>query len=137
MEYLTGSKSLEQLECDYWKEPIEYPSRLVQNCYEFRKIPLRELNVEQLRLLISQNIGLDYLIALGIEKLKTNVLAEGDLYEGDLLVAISKTSNDFWRENVNEFKILKNIVTKNSDTIKTQLGEKKFDKLQNFINHGL
>ena len=137
MKITTEFKTLEQLENAFWKEPVEFPSGLVQNCHKYRKIPLNKLTIEQLRLLISQKIGLDYLVLLGIEKLKTNVLAEGDLYEGDLLVTISKVPLEFWRENRTEFDTFKSIVTESSSLLKNQLGEKELDRLKSRINHGI
>lgn len=126
-------KSIEQLENDYWKESTEFPSGMVENCYSYRKIPINELTIEQLRLLISQKIGLKYLVRLGIEKLENNVLAEGDFYEGDLLVAISNLPTEYWKENQSEFRALENIVERNSDLIKKELGEKKFDRIKERI----
>ncbi len=46
-----------------------------------------------MRLLISQKIGIDYLIGIALEKLKRNILAEGDF-----LVAVSKIPAEYWTE---------------------------------------
>ena len=73
------NKSIEQLENDYWKDEIQFPSSLVINCHKYRKIPINELTIEELRLLISQKIGIEYLTELAIKKLELNILAEGDL----------------------------------------------------------
>ncbi|WP_431124342.1 contact-dependent growth inhibition system immunity protein [Flagellimonas flava] len=124
---MTYSKSLEQLENDYWEEPGDFPSGLVQNCYKYRKIPLNELTIEQLRLLIGQNIGLTYSVPLAMEKLKTNVLEEGDFYEGDLLVAVSKVQVEFWKENQTEFETFKKVIETNSEIIANELGPKDLD----------
>lgn len=43
------NKSIEQLENDYWKDEIDFPSNLVINCHKYRKIPIKELTIEQLR----------------------------------------------------------------------------------------
>ena len=134
IEKKIAGKSIEQLENDYWKEPAEFPSGLVLNCYLYRKIPVNELNVEQLRLLISQKIGLEFLVGIGIEKLKTNVLAEGDLYEGDLLVAISNVPTEYWYENQNELWTIEGIIKRKSHVIKSELGDKEFDHLSERIS---
>jgi len=123
------SKSIEQLENDYWKDEIEFPSNLVINCHKYRKIPIKDLTIEQLRLLISQKIGIDYLSEIAIEKLEQNILAEGDLYEGDLLEAILGLPTEFWTNKQNEFRTLQSLVEQNSELIKIELGEKKFDRI--------
>ena len=52
--------------------------------------------------MIGQNIGLNFLIPIAIEKLKQNILAEGDFYEGDLLKSVLTSETDYWkRENEN------------------------------------
>ncbi|NDU99271.1 contact-dependent growth inhibition system immunity protein [Spirosoma terrae] len=89
---------MEQLENDVWTE-IAFPSRLVESCYSYRKIPLSDLTVEQLRLLISQQIGLVYLVPLALDVLWENILAEGDLYEGDLLASVAGLPLTFWQEH--------------------------------------
>ena len=127
------TKSIEQLEKDYWKEPSEFPTDLVKKCYEYRKISIAELTDEQIRLLISQQIGTEYLIGVALEKLERNILTEGDFYEGDLLVAVSGLPTEFWTEKQSEFRTFKNLVERNSELIKTELGEKKFDRINEKI----
>ena len=131
------TKSIEQLEKDIWKNPSEFPTDLVEKCYRYRKISIAELTNEQIRLLISQKIGIDYLIEIALEKLERNILTECDFYEGDLLMAVSGLPIEFWKENQTEFLNFKTIVERNSELIKIELGEKKFDKLKNIIENGI
>ena len=123
------TKSIEQLEKDIWKNPSEFSTDLVEKCYEYRKISIAKLTNEQIRLLISQRIGIEYLIGIVLEKLERNILTECDFYEGDLLVAVSNLPTEFWNKNKTEFLIFKNIVKRNSELIKNELGEKKFDQI--------
>ena len=88
-------KSLENLEKDYWGEP-DIESHLVKTCHQLRKKPLREFAIEDLRIMIGQNIGLKFLVPLALEKLKQDILAEGDYYEGDLLKATLTCEKEFW-----------------------------------------
>ncbi len=90
------SKSLQQLEGEDWGEPT-YPSHLVCECHRLRRIPLREFTVENLRIMIGQNIGLQYLVPLALERLQTDPYAEGDMYPGDLLVSVLRSDAEFWR----------------------------------------
>lgn len=118
-------KSIEQLENNYWKEESEFPTNLVLRCFEYRKIKLSKLTIEQIRLLISQNIGIEFLISIALEKLEENIIIEGNLYEGDLLDSVSKISPEFWKKNKIEFEKFKIIVKKNREKIETELGEKE------------
>lgn len=83
--------------------------------------------------MISQKIGIEYLAELVIKKLELKILAEGDLYEGDLLQAVLSLPTEFWSEKQTEFLTLQNLVEQNSELIKTELGEKKFDRINEKI----
>jgi hypothetical protein len=123
------SKSLEQLENDYWKEESEFPTGLIQRCFEYRKVRLSDLTNEQIRLLISQKIGLKFLIGIALEILEQNIIAQGDLYKGDLLDVVSKVPAEFWNEKQTEFQSFIKIVELNSELIKTEFSEKEFDQV--------
>jgi len=122
------TKSIEQLEKDFWSD-IDFPSVLVEKCHSYRKIPVQELTTEQTRTLIGQNIGIKYLVPKAYEILSKNILAEGDLYEGDLLSAVLSIDEVFWDSNPKwkiSFKNLVNlkqaeIVEKSESNIHRQL----------------
>lgn len=89
------TKSIEQLEgCAWPTDP--YQSYVVQESQRLRKIPISALTNENLRLLIGQRIGLEFILPMAMERLIENPLASGDLYQGDLLAAVAATSDDFW-----------------------------------------
>jgi hypothetical protein len=89
-------KSLSELEGSTWGEP-EFDSHVVSDCHRLRMVPLRALTVENLRLLIGQEIGLEYLVPLAIEHLSANPFVEGNHYPGDLLASVVGTSRTFWK----------------------------------------
>jgi contact-dependent growth inhibition (CDI) system CdiI-like immunity protein len=130
------TKSIEQLEKDVWKNPSEFPTDLIEKCYRYRKISIAELTDQQIRVLISQQIGTEYLIGVALKKLDWNILTDCEFYEGDLLFAVSGLPPEFWKENQIEFRTFKNLVEQNSELIKDELGENKFDKLINRIGNG-
>lgn len=123
------TKSIEQLEKDKWEVPLEFPTDLVEKCFQYRKINTGELTNEQLRLLISQNIGLEYLLGIALEILEQDICAEGDFYKGDLLDSVSKVSKDFWAKKPTEYQKLKQLVELNSVKIKSEMGEKEFSRI--------
>jgi hypothetical protein len=68
--------TLEKLESSVWAKP-DFDSHLVNRCHQLRKVPLNKLTVEDLRILIGQQIGLKFIVAIAIEKLSVDILAEG------------------------------------------------------------
>lgn len=87
--------TLTQLERDDWGAP-PYDSHVVTECHRLRHVPLRDLTVENLRLLIGQGMSLTYLVPLALEHLFRDPRVEGDLYPGDLLKAVQGVAEDFW-----------------------------------------
>jgi hypothetical protein len=60
---------------------------------------VEDLEIEDLRLLIGQNEALDICIPLALEILKSNPMAEGDFFAGDLLKNTLQADIDFWKSN--------------------------------------
>ncbi len=92
------NKTLEELDGENWGKP-NYDSYVVSNCHRLRRVPLKDLSVEDLRLMIGQDIGLRYLIPLALVQLEDDPFVEGDLYPGDLLKSVLGTSHDFWDQH--------------------------------------
>jgi hypothetical protein len=88
-------KTLQELDGEVWGGP-ELNSYLVTNCHRLRRIPLRDLKVEDLRLMIGQGVSLQFLIALAMENLEKNPFVEGDFYPGDLLKNVLEVGREFW-----------------------------------------
>ena len=112
-------KTLEVLENDFWGPP-EFESHLVITCHKLRKVPLQELSPENLRMLIGQEIGLQYLIPLALDILENNLLVSGDMFEGDLLCSVAQVSRQFW-DNHEDLKVrafeLSHAITSSIETL--------------------
>ncbi|MFJ8631601.1 contact-dependent growth inhibition system immunity protein [Streptomyces sp. NPDC093568] len=91
-------RSLEELERVRWPAPPADASRLVATVHALRHRPIGDLTVEDMRLLIGQNVGLSHLLPLALEVLRDDPMAEGDMYEGDLLFAVVTRSPAIWNE---------------------------------------
>ncbi|MFP8939971.1 contact-dependent growth inhibition system immunity protein [Streptomyces fenghuangensis] len=91
-------RSLEELERDRRPAPSGGETRLMATVRELRRKPIGGLTVEDMRLLISQDVGLGHLLPLAVEVLRTDPLAEGDMYEGDLPAAVLTGSAEVWSE---------------------------------------
>lgn len=90
--------TLSQLERDDWGPP-PYDSSVVTECHRLRHVPLKDLTVENLRLLIGQRISLAYTVPLALEHLSRDPMVSGDLYPGDLLKAVRSIEDDFWAQH--------------------------------------
>ncbi len=104
------SKALQELENEDWGEP-NFDSHLVQECHRLSRVPLQDFTAENLRIMIGQNFGLDYLIPLAVEKLEENPLIEGGFYAGDLLANVLRADSSFW----SKFPELKSKVARIAD----------------------
>ena len=92
--------------------------------------------MEDLRIIIGQNFNLDIIISLAIDKLKENILAEGDLYPGDLLKNVLDSDPDYWKKHKEHWLTIKRLYTVNlkifeSDNSYKQIIKsfKRFEKL--------
>jgi hypothetical protein len=92
------SRSLEEIEDDRWGDPPADATRLISTAYALHKRPIGALDVEGLRLLISQQIGLDALVPLALDQVERDPLAAGDFYPGDLLDALMRrVPESYWQ----------------------------------------
>lgn len=88
-------RTIEELEGDRWGEP-NYESHLVSECHRLRKVPLRLFTIENLRIMLGQNIGSQYLVPIALEHLEVEPFVEGDFYPGDLLCNVLSLPHSFW-----------------------------------------
>ena len=91
--------TLEQLEGDDWGDPVPDSTPLVRRTLRLRRMPVETLSTEDLRLLIGQGVGLEHLIPRALDVAEANPLAAGDLYPGDLLVALLAVPLDHWQRH--------------------------------------
>ena len=122
------SKTIEVLENDFWGEP-NFNSYLGTTCHELRKKTIGEFEVEDLRIMIGQNIGLKFLLPLAIEKLKEDLFVSGNFYEGDLLQVVLNVKDTFWIDNSEIREELKKLILGRDDDLKSN--NIKYD---NFLN---
>lgn len=94
-----NKKTIEELENDYWVLPPSFPTELIKNIFFLRKKRLVDFDSNDIRTLISQDVGLKYLIPKAIERLKENILEEALYYPGDLLLTLLNLDNAYWLKN--------------------------------------
>jgi hypothetical protein len=89
------SKTLEQLDGERWGKPA-FPSHVVTEVHRLRLVPLEAFTTENLRIMIGQQLGLQYLLPLAIERLEGDPWISGDFFKGDLLKAVLSVKPTFW-----------------------------------------
>ena len=92
-------KSLEQLGA-VPSTDLEGGSYLLSQLRRLRTVPLKELRIEDIRLLIGQSLGLDFLVPMALDHLEAHPLAAGDFYPGDLLKNVMEAPESFWNNHV-------------------------------------
>ena len=108
-------------------------SALVTTGLTLYEKPLKDFTVENLRVMIGQSIGLEFLIPLAIEVLEQNPFAEGDYYPGDLLSMVMQVEPNFWRTHQDLYWSVSEIVAGLSTIMKNLTDAiHRFDELEPF-----
>lgn len=111
------SNSIEKLENDKWEAINDYPTSTIEKCYQLRKKSISNLTNEELRLALSQDIGIELIIPIVKAKLEENLLLECDLYPGDLLHQFVQKLGEYWGESEPLKFEVKSLIVSNLDTI--------------------
>lgn len=74
-------------------------SYLLSQLRRLRTVPLKELRIEDIRLLIGQSLGLEFLVPMALDHLEAHPLAAGDFYPGDLLKNVMEAPESFWNNH--------------------------------------
>ncbi len=115
MSYI--NKSLAEIEPGLTDEFTSDVSPLVKRVQELRRKKLVDYSVEDLRLMIGQGQGLNYLVPMALDYLNKNPFAEGDYYEGDLLVNVLKCQCSFWKSHPEYLDVMNRIIESAIDSI--------------------
>lgn len=121
------NKTLEQLDKQDFGKPT-FDSYLVTTIHQLRKKPLKDFSVEDLRIIIGQNINLEILIPLAIERLRENILAEGDFYPGDLLKNVLDSDSVYWKKHREQWLAIKRLYSENLPTFESDYSLKQIRK---------
>jgi CDI immunity proteins len=95
------SFTLEQLDGENWGEP-NYNSYLVRTVHALRRNPIAEFTVEDLRIMLGQQRGVEHLTPIALSRLEANPFAEGHFYPGDLLAAVMALPREYWSAHASE-----------------------------------
>ena len=104
---VNASRTIEQLEASQWPDPLSDAPPHVHRCHALRRVPIDKLTSGDLRALITQEIGLMYLMPTALSKLKVDPMLESEHYPGDLLCAAMDVTADYWLKAISELAELK------------------------------
>lgn len=114
----------------YW----EITTHLVKTCNALRKKPIEQFTTEDLRIMIGQQMGLDHLVPVALEKLTEDLFAEGNLYEGDLLESVLHINTGFWDDNKDYWLQLNHLVENRREEItRLKSDTTKFDNRRHAV----
>ena len=85
---LDEPRTLEQIDGQNWGDPETAPTGMVARCLRLRRTPLKHFTLGDMRLLISQQIGLRTLVPKALQLISNEPLLEAGFYPGDLLCAL-------------------------------------------------
>ncbi|MFD9725324.1 contact-dependent growth inhibition system immunity protein [Streptomyces sp. NPDC059072] len=89
-------RTLDELDPPRWADPAGDATHLVRKVHALRRVPLGDLRPADLRTLISQRVGLQYVLPLAVQLLMDEPLLDAYFYEGDLLLATVNAPTSAW-----------------------------------------
>jgi hypothetical protein len=76
----------------------KFQSGLANRCSVACSKKLKDISVDELRMLIGQSFGLKYTVPLALSSLEEDPLSYAGLYKGDLLAVVLTVPEDFWKK---------------------------------------
>jgi hypothetical protein len=95
MEKLYRQSLLELLPAQDFDLP-DSPTSMMKMIHQTLRKPLEEYTNEDLRVLIGQEIALEYLVPIAINHLAENPFIKAGSYFGDLLSSVVRVNPSFW-----------------------------------------
>ncbi|MEU6907262.1 contact-dependent growth inhibition system immunity protein [Streptomyces coeruleorubidus] len=94
------TQTLEQLEGQRWPDPPQDTTSLVKAVHELRRRPVGDLRPDELARLITQDVGLPWLLPLAVRILRDTAPAQaaGGWYDDDLLYAVVTRRPQVWEQ---------------------------------------
>jgi len=131
--------SIEEIEKEKWENLQEYPTNLIKRAYEIRRKKISDYGLDDYRIAIDQDMGVEILVPFAVEKLKSNILLEAIYYPGDLLFTVLK-KGAYWRNHLIESDRFKSyLIRKRTEIVETteitdEIKEKLLSAVDAFIN---
>lgn len=100
MNNLNLEKSIKNiLNLENWKE--EFGSSLERNIATALNKPIGNLSTEELRMLLNQELYLEIVVPVSLERLSSNTFLRSEDTDVLLVLKLLQINNNFWNKNVN------------------------------------
>ncbi|MFH9673562.1 contact-dependent growth inhibition system immunity protein [Streptomyces sp. NPDC017405] len=98
-EFVDRDSTIEDLEGSRWPDPPGDSTHLVRRVHALRRQAIKDLSVEDLRRLITQDVGLRWLLPVALDFLRETAPQEAETgwYDDDLLSAVLTRKEEVWR----------------------------------------
>ncbi len=90
-----------------------YSSSIQLRTYNLYFKRIKDYEIDDIRFMIGQEIGLKHLVPIALSYLKDNILLEANYYEGDLLKVILLLPKSFWKKNLKLYSEVYQVLIKN------------------------
>jgi hypothetical protein len=94
-----SKRILDILDPPAWGPAPPDATPLFKRCHELRTKPLRDFTTEDLHIMIGQQIALQLLVGLALDRLRPDSLTEDDDYPTDLLASVLRVDPAFWERS--------------------------------------
>ena len=102
-----AASTLDQLDPPAWGPAPEDATTLVRRVHALRGVSLGSLSIGDLRVLIAQDVAREPLVPVAVGMLRDRPLLEGDLYPGDLLLAVLRVPEAHWSAHPEQLAALR------------------------------
>jgi hypothetical protein len=118
-------------------EPAAEAPPHLHRCHALRRLPVDQLTSGDLRMLITQGIGLEHLMPIAMSRLRQEPLLQGEYYPGDLLCAAITVQPGDWSGSSGDWTALRAIAREAQGLIATQPEPNHFRQVSKSIAHFL
>lgn len=91
-----SGRTLDTVDPPAWGPAPPDATTLIKRCHQLRTKPLKDFTVADLRIMIGQQVALNRLVPLALDRLRPDPLMAGDYYPGDLLDSVLRVATTFW-----------------------------------------
>lgn len=132
---INHNKTIEEIEGIKWKAS-SFPTGLVKRVYEIRKKKIKDLDSEDLRIALDQEICINVIIPLAFKKIEENILLEANYYPGDLLSSLLRAKN-YWDIHFDEKIKFINLIKEKKSLVEksTEITEEIRNQLTTLMNN--
>ncbi|AEV33836.1 hypothetical protein Oweho_2878 [Owenweeksia hongkongensis DSM 17368] len=117
-------KSIQELENDFWPDLNQYIAGLVERCHRYRKIKLKDLQIHQIKTLLIQDIGSEYLMPIVLERMEYDISEEDDYDGSSFIESIDLFSGEIFKRNPELHKATLDLLERKQKEIENLIGWK-------------